>query len=80
MRERTLIVVKRIQADAKAICANGTPQISFATPRAWINPPKVERAASRRLDRWDPEGIVELVAVGGRMQNEATREKPNFTQ
>ena len=69
-RGHTLIVVRRTQADAKAIWAGGIPQASFATLSAWINPSRADRATSRRFDRWDLENIL---GNGGGCEESVTR-------
>ena len=69
-KERTLIVVRRTQADPKVIWAGGTPQPSFATLRTWMAPSNAERVTSRRVDFLELENIVR---VCGGCEEQVTR-------
>lgn len=47
------MIVRRVQADPKAIWAGGKPQASFATLRSWVATSKPARTPSRLFDLRD---------------------------
>ena len=58
-KERTLIRVRRAQAEPKAVWAGTILQASFAPPRNWMATSNCGRTPSCPLDRWDFEAIAE---------------------
>ena len=78
--ERTLIVVRRTQADPRAIWAGGIPQPSFATLRTWMAPFNVERAISRCFDPSDFGNIVRFRGGQRKARYEMAGNNPKPTQ
>ena len=72
--DRTLIVVKRTQADPKAIWAGGTPQASLAVPRTWMTPSSAERAISRPFFCL---GFENIAVDGGKPVTRGLKAKPD---
>ena len=71
---RTLIVVRRTQADPKAIWAGGIPQASFAVLSTWMTPSNVERATSRPFFCL---GFKNIVVDGGRLCDTGDKAEPD---